>query len=254
MKAKEIIQKIESFAPSSLACAWDNPGLLCGSGEKDIKKVYLTLDTTLTTVMEAIEKGADMIISHHPILMSGIKKIDFSTPEGKMLELLIKNDIVVFAAHTNIDAAENGINQRLAEIFELENIGILEPVDENCGIGRFGDLKSEISSYEFAETVKEKLNTPYIRISGQRNIKKLGICSGSGADFVGYAIENGCDCLLTGDVKYHNAIDAALLNICIIDAGHFPTEKLVCNIFHEILAECPLEFIYSDNTDIFKFI
>lgn len=254
MKAKEIIKKIEDFAPSSLACTWDNPGLLCGDREKDIKKVFLTLDTNLTTVKEAVEKGADMIISHHPIFMSGIKKIDFSTPDGKMIELLIKNDIVVFAAHTNMDAAQSGINQRLAEIFELENIGILEPIDEKSGIGRFGDLKSEVSAVEFAETVKEKLNTPHLRISGERTIKKLGICSGSGADFVDYAIENGCDCLLTGDVKYHNAIDAALDGICIIDAGHFPTEKLVCNIFHQILAECPLEFIYSDNTDIFKFI
>ena len=122
MRACEIIEKIEEFAPQRLACSWDNPGFLCGNPDKEVNKVLLTLDVDLFSVNEAIEKGADMIISHHPLFFTGLKKIDFSTPEGKIVELLIKNDIVVFAAHTNMDAAEKGINQRLAKMFDLQEI------------------------------------------------------------------------------------------------------------------------------------
>ena len=198
MKAYEIIEKIEEFAPQSLACEWDNSGFLCGNPEKEVKKILLALDIDLFTVNEAIEQNADMIISHHPMFFSGLKKIDFSTSEGKIVELLIKNDIAVFAAHTNMDAAEFGINQKLAEMFELSDVGILEPIDNKCGIGRFGYLKKEMTAEDFSELVKEKLSTPFVRVSGVKNIKKLAICSGSGGDYFKLAKENGCDALLTG--------------------------------------------------------
>lgn len=251
MKAKKIIEKIESFAPISLAESWDNPGFLCGNAEKEVKNVLLSLDVNLKTVKEAIEKNCDMIVSHHPMFFSGLKKIDFSTAEGKTVELLVKNDICVFSAHTNMDAAENGINQRLAELFELSEIKVLEPKGEKTGIGRFGSLKEEMSCENFSKLVKEKLNTPFVRVSGGKRIKKLSICSGSGGEYFKLAKENGCDALLTGDVKYHNAIEAEENGICIIDAGHFPTEQLVCEIFREILEELPINLIISDNKDIF---
>ena len=254
MKAKDIVKKIEEFAPASLACTWDNVGFLCGDSEMNVEKVLVTLDVNLNTVDEAIKFNADMIISHHPIFLSGLKRIDFSTPEGKVAELLIKNDIAVVSAHTNMDAAENGINQRLAEIFELENISVLEPIDEKTGIGRFGVLPEEVDAEDFAETVKDKLCVPFVRISGKKKIKKLAICSGSGADYFGLAKENGCDALLTGDVKYHTAMSAKESGICLIDAGHFPTEKIVCDIFEEILRNLPIEIVKSNDTDVFNII
>ncbi len=254
MKAYEIIKKIEDFAPLSLACSWDNSGFLCGDKEKEVKKVLLTLDINLNTVNEAISEKSDMIISHHPMFFSGLKKIDFSTTEGKIVKLLIKNDILVYAAHTNMDAAENGINQKLAEVFELSDIGVLEPIDEKTGIGRFGTLKEEMTAKKFSELVKERLNTPYVRVCGEKNIKKLAICSGSGADYFEFAAKNGCDALLTGDVKYHTALDAKDSGICIIDAGHFPTEKLVSEIFSGILENCPIEIAVSRDKDVFELV
>lgn len=254
MKAYEIIKKIEEYAPAELACSWDNSGFLCGDKNRDIQKVFLALDVNLATTCEAITVGADMIISHHPIYFSGLKKIDFSNPESKMTELLIKNNIAVFAAHTNMDAAENGINQRLAEIFELSQIQVLEPINEKVGIGRLGFLNEEISANSFCENVKKKLSTPFVRLSGNGTIKKLAICSGSGSEYWRLAKENGCNALLTGDVKYHTALEATENGIIIIDAGHFPTEHIVYEIFEKILYNLPIELIKSQSKDIFEII
>lgn len=254
MIAYKIIEKIDAFAPRSLAEEWDNPGFLCGNIKKDIKRVLLALDINLKTIEEAIENKCDMIISHHPMFFKGLKSIDFSTPEGKAVGLLVKNDVCVFSAHTNLDAAENGINQKLAELFNLSNIKVLDPIDEKTGIGRFGTLSQEMTAEDFSELVKEKLNTPFVKISGEKIIKKLAICSGSGAEYFHLAKENGCDALLTADVKYHTAIEAEENGICLIDAGHFPTEKLVCDIFKEILEVLPIELIVSKDKDIFKVI
>lgn len=252
MLAGKIIDKIESFAPTHLACGWDNPGLLVGSKNAEVSKVLLALDINIKTAQEAISKGCQMIVSHHPLFLSGIKKVDFDTPDGALIKLLIENNITAFAAHTNMDAAEGGINQTLAKMFELSDIGILEPTADGLGIGRYGNLPEEITADELADKVLARLNTPFLRISGKRNVKRLAICSGGGGDYVRYAKENNCDCLLTGDVKYHHALDGRDLGICVIDAGHFPTEKLVCEIFKDILADEPIELIISDDKDIFE--
>ena len=254
MNVRSIIEKIEAFAPVSLSSEWDNPGFLCGNKDKDIKRVLLALDVNLNTIDEAIENKCDMIVSHHPMFFKGLKRINFSEPEGKAVELLIKNDICVFSAHTNMDSAENGINQKLAELFNLSDIKVLEPIGEKTGMGRFGTLPQEMTAEDFSKLVKEKLDTPFVRVSGGKNIKKLAICSGSGAEYFYLAKENGCDALLTADVKYHNAIEAKENGICLIDAGHFPTEKIVCDIFKEILEDLPIELVISKDKDIFKLL
>ena len=143
MKAKEIIKIIENVCPERLAYSWDNVGLLCGDENKDVKKVFVTLDTNINTVKEAISKNADMIVSHHPILLDGIKRIDYSTSVGQMLKLLIENNIPLFAAHTNMDTAKGGINDKLAEIFELTDVKILDQHtdDSSAGLGRYGRLE-----------------------------------------------------------------------------------------------------------------
>ena len=251
MTTKEIVNIIESEYPKFSQEIWDNSGLLIDNDNAKINGILICFDITEDTINEAIERNCNFIISHHPLFFSGLKRIDFSTSEGKIVELLIKNDIAVYAAHTNMDAAENGINQRLAQMFELQDIQVLEPVDETCGIGRFGDLKEKMSIEDFGELVKEKLNTPFVRACGGGEIKKLAICSGSGGDYFKLAKENSCDALLTGDVKYHDALDAVSCGISLIDAGHFPTEKLVCDIFEEILNGLSLELVKSESRDIF---
>lgn len=257
MKANDIIKLIENVCPENLAYDWDNVGLLLGDGEKEIKKVFVTLDTNITTVKEAIEKKADMIVSHHPILLSGIKRIDYTTAEGQMIKLLIENNIPVFAAHTNMDTARGGINDKLAEIFELTNIRILDnhTPDPAVGLGRIGKLKSPMTFFEFAKICGSKLNTP-IRIAGDKNkiINTVAVASGSCSEVIPLAKEKGADVIVTGDMKYHNMMDMTYLGICIIDAGHYPTEICVMDIFEDILKGTDLEIIKSENKDIFTFV
>lgn len=258
MKAIEIKETIEKICPENLAYPWDNVGLLCGDENKEVKTVLVTLDTNVNVVKEAIDKKADMIVSHHPIMLSGIKRIDYSTPTGEMLKLLIENNIVLFAAHTNMDTAKGGINDILAELFELDNIKILDQHTENteAGLGRYGKLKIPLTLTELAEKTKKLLNTPHVRVCGNinNNISTLAVASGSCSEIIPLAKKLGCDAIITGDMKYHNAIDNAETGISIIDAGHYPTEALVINIFEDILKDTGIKIIKFENKDIFQFI
>ncbi len=258
MKAIEIKNIIEKVCPENLAYPWDNVGLLCGSGDRKVNTILVTLDTNLNVVREAIAAGANMIVSHHPILLNGIKRIDYSTPTGEMLKLLIENNIPVFAAHTNMDTAKGGINDALAELFNINDIKILEQHTDNteAGLGRYGKLKEKMTLTELAEITKEKLKTPHVRVSGDLNtvISTLAVASGSCSEIIPFAKSLGCDAVITGDMKYHNTIDNVESGICIIDAGHYATEIIVMDIFENILKNTGVKIIKSKNKDIFQFI
>lgn len=258
MKVKEIANIIEKSAPKELAYSFDNVGLLLGSMENEVNKILITLDTNLITVKEAVKLGCDMILSHHPILFRGIKRVDYDTPTGEMLKLLIQNNISVYAAHTNMDTAPCGINTRLAEIFNLENVKILEQHTErtDSGLGRFGDLKEEITLKELCDIVKEKLKTPGLRVTGDlnRKINRLCVAGGSCSECIENAIQNKCDAIVTGDIKYHEAIDFTESGICIIDAGHYPTEIMVMEIFENLIKNSGVQYEFSKNRDIFIFM
>ncbi|MCD8390967.1 MAG: Nif3-like dinuclear metal center hexameric protein [Firmicutes bacterium] len=256
MKVYEAAQIIEEKIPKNLAYAWDNVGLLVGGGDKPVKRVYLTLDTNIKTINEAVSAGADMIISHHPMFFNPIKRIVYGTPEGDAVKMLIENGIAVYAAHTNMDVAPGGINDRLARMLGLENIKVLEKNDicDGAGLGRYGDLPQPQKYSEFVKRVSELLRTP-VRYTGDesRMISKAAVGSGACAELVEPAQNNMCDVLITADMKYHQMIDADERGICLIDAGHYPTEVCVIEIFEEILKDSGLEIIKSTNTDIFKF-
>ena len=221
MKAKEIIKIIENICPERLAYSWDNVGLLCGDENKDVKKVFVTLDTNINTVKEAISKNADMIVSHHPILLGGI-------------------------------------NDKLAEMFELTDVKILDQHtdDSSAGLGRYGRLDKAIKLGDFAEHCKKILSTPFLRVSGdfEKDINTVAVASGSCSEIIPLAFEKGADVIITGDMKYHNMIDMTELGICVIDAGHYPTEICVMDIFEDILKDTDIEIIKSENNDIFKLV
>ena len=257
-KVKDIANLIEAAAPLQLALPWDNPGLLAGDPESEVKKILVALDTDMFTVNEAVKNSCDMIVSHHPILFGGTKNVSAAVPEGRLIRKLIQSNIAVYAAHTNMDKAEHGINARLAEMFKLKNVHILEPDEhvEGAGMGRFGELQSALDMPDFCALAKSALKTPFLRIAGntEGKIKKLCIVSGAGADYIKAAKDAGCDALLTGDVKYHEARDAEETGITVADAGHFPTENIVREIFDEILKNSGAEIVFSHAEDAFKFI
>ena len=256
MKAYEIAQLIEKEAPQELAYSWDNVGILCGDGKKEVKKALLTLDTNENTVDEAIQNKCDMIISHHPILLGGIKRIDYSSADGRMLRKLIQNDITVFAAHTNMDTAEHGINDALALLLGIKDAEIIEKNGEKTGLGRYGKLIHAATLREFAELVKKKLGTPHVRTAGDlgKTVITAAVASGSCAELIPAAHALGCDVIVTADMKYHNMIEAAESGIAVIDAGHYPTEIIVVDIFEKILRQTNIITVKSKNTDIFTYI
>ncbi len=256
MKVREVAELIEKPFPPEAAEEWDNIGLLIGHGDYEVKKVFLTLDVTPFTVNEAIEFGADMIVSHHPILFSATKRITDNNPEGEMLLKLIENGIAVFAAHTNLDSGVGGLNDSLADIFNLQNA---EPVLKNsilgAGLGRIGDLKEPVTALEFAGLAKAKLATT-VRLSGDVNkiVKRVAVGSGASDDIIPDAVKMGADLVLTGDCKYHRNQSYVDLGAVVVDAGHFPTEIISMDIFENILKACDLEILKSKNTDIFTYI
>lgn len=258
MTCKDIIGIVEKAAPLGLSYEWDNSGFLCGDINKEVKKLYITLDVNMYTVDEAVKNGADMILSHHPIMFGGIKKIDYSTPAGYVIKQLIKNDIALYASHIPMDCAANGINEILADKLGIINKKVLEPSAgfEGCGLGRYGELKNEMTLRSFAEVVKKALNTPFVRICGDPDaiIKKAAVGGGACDDLIPTAIENGADVLVTSDMKYHISMDSVESGLCVIDAGHYPTEVFVTDIFADMFKDCEIEIIRSTEKDVFKII
>lgn len=252
MLLKEIIDILEKEYPPQLAYDWDNIGLLAGKESNEIKTVLVTLDITPDVVKEAISNNAELILSHHPLLFKGVKSFKGDNPKMDMYSEIIRNNISVYSAHTNMDIAPKGINQYLAELFSLTDIKILE---DATGLGRIGDIP-EISLEDFCLKTKEILNTPVLRVSGnlKKPVKRIAIGSGSCSDIIPYAIEKGADVMLTADMKYHVSIDSVIDGISVIDAGHYPTEIIVMDMFENILKNTEVKIIKSKNKDIFSYI
>ncbi len=256
MKVLDIKKLVEASFPQEVAEEWDNIGLLLGRGDREVKKVLLTLDITPFVAKEAIDFGADLILSHHPVLFGGAKRITDETIEGKMLLELLENKIAVISAHTNLDSAKGGLNDSLAEIFGLQNaVPVIKNSHQDAGLGRIGDLKEPMTAKEFAVLAKQKLKTP-IRLSGDggKIIKRVAVGSGASDDIVFDALKMGADLVLTGDCKYHRNQSYTDQGAVIVDAGHYPTEIMAMDIFEELLKDCSLEIKKSENKDIFKFI
>lgn len=230
----DIADQIEALAPTDLAEDFDNVGLLIGDAQKSVKKVMIMLDADKNTVEEAIDYGADLIITHHPVLFSGIKSIT----NHKLLRL-IENKIALYSAHTNLDSANGGVNDVLAEKLSLQNVA---EITLDTLKTRMGDVE-ECSFGDYIKTVKKQLSISHVRYVGDvsKKISKVGILGGSGADLIPQAKNAGCDVYITADMKYHQAQIADDIDLCVIDAGHFETENYICESLREALA-----FLFKD--------
>lgn len=262
MKVGAIVDEIEKIYPSYLAEDWDNVGLLCGNRDSDITKVLVSLDASLDVIGEAIVNGVNMIITHHPIMIRGVKNITMDDTGGKILYSLIKNNISLFSAHTNLDASESGLNRYVASLIGLENTSILVPHESviGAGVGVIGSLSSkmDIGLSELAIMTKKALKTDYVRFTGSpdKKVRRIAVMTGSGGDYVPYAVKARADVLITGDIKYHTAMDAHFMGLSIIDAGHYATEIVAAEIFTSLINKIApeIEVIKSSQKDIFSFI
>lgn len=219
-----VTDAVNRLAPRKLAEEWDNPGLLLGDPSAKVQKVFVCLDVTNENILRAIEVDAQLIVAHHPLIFHAIKNVRFDLPLGKKIFQLIKNDVAVFAAHTNLDSATGGVNDVLAKKIGLIDVKMFG--DEEFSLGRLGTLEIPMSAENFARHVKNVLHAENVRLvnAGDFPISKVGLCGGAGADFIQKAKFFGAQAFVTGDVKYHEAQAAVENKIHVVDAGHFATE------------------------------
>lgn len=255
MMAKEIINILESRYNKKLAEEWDNVGLLIGDREKDIKKIQISLDATEKAIDYAIQNNVDMIITHHPMIFKGIKNILFSEVLGRKIIKLIKNDILLYAIHTNLDAKKDGLNDYLLKKLGVESSKILDEnsYDAESGIGRIFKLAEEKSVVEYADIIKSRLGIENIRIVSRdenKKIKKIALINGSAMSYWRKVAFKGVELFITGDISYHDALDAMENGVSLIDIGHFESEKCFGECLREELKG--FEIIEFNDGPIYK--
>lgn len=245
MKLLEIIKEIENEYPTFIQYEWDNSGLNIGCLENEIKKIMTTLEITKDTVEEAIENEVDLIISHHPFLFSKTNKIVDSNNKGELAIKLIKNDIAVYCMHTSFDVAHNGLNDYFFELIGVKNTKILDVVGSDSryrdgeiyGLGRVGILDQKINIVDFIYSIKNKLHIDCARFIGDKSseISSFAVVTGSGAEYFEMIKEKNIDLLITGDMNYHQAVDALELGVNVLDLGHFGTEYIFAEVMKRYL-------------------
>ncbi|MBF8981981.1 Nif3-like dinuclear metal center hexameric protein [Lutibacter sp. B2] len=228
----DIANMMDNMIPNNLAEGWDNVGLLIGNPSNTIKKIMVCLEVTPEIINEAIGRKADLIICHHPLIFKAMKSIKTDEPIGNMVYKLIQNEIAVYCAHTNLDIIARGTNDVLADLLDIKEKRplISSMKNEEFGLGRIGVLSRTTTLLEIVKSIKFKLGLRSVKVVGndKKEINKIALCTGSGAEFISNAYKAGCDLYITGDVKYHDAQYAKQLGIAVIDAGHFETEDIVC--------------------------
>lgn len=236
-KLNTILEALESYMPLHLSEEWDNTGLMTGNRNAEVRKVIVALDCTDFVVDEAIACNANLIVTHHPLIFGGIKRIDEDDTVGRKLIKLIKNDINVISMHTNLDKADGGVNDTLCELLELNNIENL--TDKDASIGRCGETKKPYLLKDFVKYVSEKLDADGIRYAGddKKEINRVSVVSGSGSEFFFDALKKNSDVFITSEVKHHIGIEALECGVAIIDAGHFETENIITGKIKKLLED-----------------
>ncbi len=236
-KLSNILDILEELAPVGLAEDWDNPGLQVGQRSQIIQKIAIALDPTLANLKTARRKNAQLLLTHHPLIFTPLTHFDVEIFPANVIFEAMRDGISIVAAHTNLDVSQGGINDMLAQIFELQNATPLQKrVDKNTGevgLGRIGLLPEAKSLDKMGEAVKKKLGSQTVKMVGKGNrpINRVAVVGGSGGSLVSVAAEAGADLLITGDVGHHHALEAESRGMALIDGGHFRTEKTALSLF-----------------------
>lgn len=246
LTCKDIMQCVEDLSPTAFAEKWDNVGLLVGRQDKEIHRIMLCVDVTEEVIRQAIQKKVSMIISHHPLIFSGTKRITDETVFGNRLLDLIRADICVYAMHTNFDVI--GMADAAAERLELIDTKVLQVTYEDEiateGIGRVGKLKGTMSLEELAYMTKEVFDVASVKVFGDPRTLccEVAVCPGSGKSLTEDVLATEADVYITGDIDHHTGIDLVAQGVCVIDAGHYGIEKLfvpyMYDYFSKVLPEC----------------
>lgn len=233
IRLQDVVAFLREFAPPELAEDWDNVGLLIGDPADEVRSALTCLTLTPNVAEEAITRGAQLIVTHHPVLFRPVQRLTAETSEGRMLLSLIRAGISVYSPHTSYDSAADGINAQLARMLGLKDVRPLRPkemlANESLpiGSGRWGYLPDSMSLGELIERIKPALRVSTVQFVGglNRPIRKLGIACGAAAEFLRDAAQSGCEALLTGEARFHSCLEAEAAHIALILPGHFATER-----------------------------
>lgn len=225
VRVNDVFERLNSRAPVELKMGFDNVGHLAGRADREVRRVLVTLDITNAVIEEAKAAGAQLIVSHHPLTFEGIKSVtDAGATERKFLAI-VEAGMSAICMHTNLDAAEGGVNDALAAALDAR---VLEKLNKEENVSRLCELPETMEFGAFLALVKTRLGANGLRYAGpEKPVKRFGLCGGAGAGDLELAIAAGCDTYLTADVKHHQFIAANETGINLIDAGHYPTENVV---------------------------
>ncbi|MBQ3404229.1 MAG: Nif3-like dinuclear metal center hexameric protein [Oscillospiraceae bacterium] len=241
VKVKEVLEYMNELAPVEMKWDFDNVGLLVGRSDAPVDMAVVALDITSKVIDEARDMGAQLIVSHHPVIFEPLKSVTDGDETGKNVLELISADIAAICMHTNLDAAEGGVNDALARKLGLDDLRLLnvDGVTEKgvqFGIGRIGELPEPLRLPDFLARTKRALGTEGIRyVDGGKAVKKVAVVGGSGGSDMYAAVAGGCDTLVTADLKHNHFISAAELGLNLIDASHFCTENVIVPVVAEKL-------------------
>ena len=232
---RDIFAQMDQWAPFETQMDFDNAGFLVGRGEREVRKILVSLDITEQVADEAAEWGADLIVAHHPVIFHPVKRLTDETPTGRTLLALAERGIAAICAHTNLDAAQGGVNVCLAQALELTDLEQLhqDGVDRSgqpYGIGRVGNLPDgPMPLADFARRVKEGLGLTGLRaMDAGRAVQRVAVGGGACGSMLPLVKAMGCDTFLTADLKHDLYLEARALGINLLDAGHYSTEAVVC--------------------------
>ena len=224
-----VIELMDSLYPPELAADWDSIGLVCGDPERAVRRILLAVDPSEEASMEAIDRGADLLITHHPLFLSGVTSVASIASKGRLLHRLIKHDVALFTAHTNADAASPGVSDALDEVLGLADVSPLDGDESGRGIGRIGRLREPMLLTDFAQIVAERL--PYtdrgINIAGEllAPVRRVAVCGGAGDSLMAEATRAGADVYVTADLRHHRSFEHRADGGCfLIDVSHWASE------------------------------
>ena len=250
MKCYEIIEQLEAHSPASYAEEWDNIGLLAGRRDKEVKTIYIALDATDEVIADAVRLGADLLLTHHPLIFKKLGSVTTDDFIGKRIVELLRNDMSYFAMHTNFDVM--GMADAAADELALQDRQVLNVTFEDDiskeGCGRVGRLRKRMSVADLAEFVKHRFQVPNVRVYGDLGdiVETAAVMPGSGGGYIRDALRAGADVMITGDIDHHEGIDAVAKGMAIIDAGHYGIEKLFIFYMEEFFQrELPALTVYK---------
>ena len=234
-RVKDIIKVIEDFAPLSLQEGWDNSGLCIGSADAPVNSVLLGLDCTPDLVDEAVACGADMIVTHHPLIFSGLKKISPDNQVGEAVIKAIRAGISIYAAHTSADKVIAGVSGAMAARLGLVNVSILDEDGEGTGLGVVGDLPEPVTAEQAVTLVKNRFSLKAMKASRPLDgmISRVAMCGGSGGSLIGAARKAGAQLYISGDISYHNFFTED--GFMIMDIGHYESEIEIVDILFSLI-------------------